>query len=129
MNPPSPRFTVGLVGKAVEQFERLAARAEQLALRDLLASVYRQIIEELETRPREWGDPFHNYRGLNATAYQRAILPAGLCRIRRSQHRSSRVDLEIGRPGRVSVRGLMLQSVGRAAYRRTSPGTRSGHKK
>jgi hypothetical protein len=78
MTPDSPRFTVGLVGTAVEQFERLTTRAERLDLRGLLADVYRNIIQALETRPRDWGDPFLNYRGLNATGYQRGIFPAGL---------------------------------------------------
>ncbi|MBP3957757.1 hypothetical protein J8F10_21100 [Gemmata sp. G18] len=78
MSPESPRFSVGLVGKAVEQLEQLTARAEQLDLRALLAAVYWQIIQSLETRPREWGDPFHNYRALDATSYSRAILPAGI---------------------------------------------------
>ena|SRR6266540_4243043 len=78
MNPASPRFTVGLVGKAVEQFEQLTARAEQRDLRELLSAVFRHVIQTLETSPREWGDPFRNYHGLNATGYQRAILPARL---------------------------------------------------
>jgi hypothetical protein len=78
MNPGSPRFTVGLVGKAVEHLEHLTIQAELLDLRELLTAVYGHIIETLETRPREWSDPFHNYRGLNATGYQRAILPARL---------------------------------------------------
>ncbi len=78
MNPGPARFAVGLVGKGHAHLEQLTARAELLDLRELLATVYRQIIETLQTRPREWGDPAHNYRGLDATGYQRAILPAGL---------------------------------------------------
>ena len=78
MNPEAPRFSVGLVGQAVAQFERLTARAESLDLRDWLNAVYRQIIETLRASPREWGDPIRNYRGLNATGYKRAILSAGL---------------------------------------------------
>lgn len=78
MNPGPSRFTVGLVGKAVGQFERLTEWAEQLDLPEVLAAAFRQIFEELETRPREWGDPSHNYRALDATGYQRAVLPAGL---------------------------------------------------
>src|SRR5262249_9185604 len=71
-------FTVGLVGKAVDQFEQLTTRAEQLGLGELLATVYAQIIQTLETRPREWGDPYTNYRGLNATGYGATLLPAGI---------------------------------------------------
>ena len=78
MNPEPPRFTVGLVGKAVEQFEQLTARAEQLGLGPLLAAVYQHVIATLETRPRDWGDPYHNYPVLNATGYAVAILAAGL---------------------------------------------------
>lgn len=79
MNPAPPFFSVSLVGKANEHLERLTERAEQLGLEELLAATYGQIIQTLETWPREWGDPSHNYRGLNATAYQRAIAPAGIC--------------------------------------------------
>ena len=78
MNPESPRFTVGLVGKAIPDLEQLTARAEALDLRELLATVFRHIIETLEAHPREWGDPIHDYHGLNATGYKHAILPAGL---------------------------------------------------
>jgi hypothetical protein len=78
MNPGSPRFTVGLVGKAVEHLEQLTVQAERLNLQELLSAVFRHVIETLETRPREWGDPFHDYPGLNATGYKRAILPARL---------------------------------------------------
>ena len=78
MRTGSPQFTVGVIGKAVEQFEQLTARAESLELQELLRAVVRLIVETLRTRPREWGDPVRNYRGLNATGYKQAILPAGL---------------------------------------------------
>jgi hypothetical protein len=78
MNSGQPHFSVGLVGEAVGQFEQLVARAEALGLGALLAAVYAQIIETLETRPREWGDPYKNYRALNATGYGATPLPAGI---------------------------------------------------
>lgn len=77
MNPTPPRFTVSVVGEAVGQFERLAERAEQLDLREALVIAYRFITNTLKTRPREWGDPIHNYHGLNATGYKQAILSVG----------------------------------------------------
>ncbi len=67
MNPAPPFFSVSLVGKAIEHVELLTERAEQRGLEDLLAATYGQIVHTLETWPREWGDPSHNYRGLNAT--------------------------------------------------------------
>jgi hypothetical protein len=90
MNPDPPPFTVSLVGKAVEQFRQVAARARRLDLTGALAIVYRHIFEALETRPREWGDPFYNYRGLDATSYRRAILPAGLV-VEYAAHNTDRV--------------------------------------
>lgn len=78
MNPGSPRFTVALVGKAVAHLEQLTERAERLGLQELLAVVYRHVIDTLETRPREWGDPDRDYHGLDATGYHKALLPAGL---------------------------------------------------
>ncbi len=79
MNPASPAFRVDFIGDAVGQLDRLTARAEELGLQDALALVYQLIIGTLKTRPLEWGDPFRDYRGLNLTAFQRAVLPAGIC--------------------------------------------------
>ncbi len=79
MNPAPSQFRVDFIGEAVGQLDDLTARAEQLGLRDALALAYRLIIGTLKTRPREWGDPFRNYRGLNTTAYQHAVTPAGIC--------------------------------------------------
>ena len=75
MNPEAPRFSVGLVGQAVAQFERLTARAESLDLRDWLNAVYRQIIETLRASPREWGDPVWNRPGLQLVEYARVNFP------------------------------------------------------
>ena len=36
----------------------------------------RQITSNLETRPREWGDPYTNFRNLNAVGFGRTILPS-----------------------------------------------------
>lgn len=62
----------------MDQFEQLAARAEQLGTGPFLAAVYQHVIDTLQTRPRKRGDPYHNYRVLNATGYAVAILSAGL---------------------------------------------------
>jgi hypothetical protein len=43
-----------------------------------MIEVIRKIKENLESRPREWGDPYTNYRGLKAVGYGRTILPARL---------------------------------------------------
>jgi hypothetical protein len=45
------------------------------------------MMENLETQPKEWGDPYINYRGLNAIAYGKTILPAQL-RIEYTVHNS-----------------------------------------
>ncbi len=69
MTQAPDRFRVELIGQASSHLERLTARAEQLDLRGLLIEVLREMMENLETRPREWGDPYINYRNLNAVGY------------------------------------------------------------
>ncbi len=78
MTPGAPMFTVRGVGRFPGQLERLIALAEDRGLRSLLLDILREITESLQTRPREWGDPYTNYRGLHAVGYGRSILPAGL---------------------------------------------------
>lgn len=78
MTPQPGRFRVELAGQARAHLERLTASAEQRGLRPLLLEVLRQVIENLEARPREWGDPYIYYRALNAVGYGRTILPARL---------------------------------------------------
>jgi hypothetical protein len=89
MSPESPRFSINLIGRAARQFERLAARAEERNLRGLLAALFRQIVQTLETRPREWGDPYCNYRGLSATGYG-VTLHSGRLRIAYAVHTRNR---------------------------------------
>ena len=78
MTPDPNRFTVELAGLAHSDLERLAVWAERRALRPLLAEVFRLLVENLETQPRDWGDPYHNYRDLNAVGYGKTITPGGL---------------------------------------------------
>ena len=78
MNPNPPPFTVRAIGQFPAQLDRLILLAQQRGLRPLLISALRQIRENLEFRPRDWGDPYVNYRGLDAVGYGRTIIPAGL---------------------------------------------------
>ena len=78
MTPESPRFAVALVGRVSNDLERLATWAERHDLRMLLTESLRQIIENLETQPREWGDPYFNFRALDAVAYGKTIAYADL---------------------------------------------------
>jgi hypothetical protein len=78
VSPDAPRFTVEGAGRFPTQLDRLIVIAQQRGLRTLLIEVLRQTLENLETRPRDWGDPYINYRGLNAVGYGRTILPAQL---------------------------------------------------
>lgn len=78
MTPGAPRFTVRGVGQFPPQLEQLITLAEERGLRPLLADILRQIVENLQTRPREWGDPYRNYRGMHAVGYGRSILPAAI---------------------------------------------------
>ena len=78
MTPAPERFTVQLAGMAGSNLQRLTAIAEQRNLQPLLVEVLRQVLEHLETNPREWGDPFVNYRAYHAVAYGKTIAAAGL---------------------------------------------------
>ncbi len=63
-------YRVELVGQAGHHLELLTTVAEQRGLRELLKEVLNEILIHLETHPFEWGDPYTNYRGLNAVGYE-----------------------------------------------------------
>ena len=76
MTPSPEQFTVHL--------------AVQRKLQPLLLEVVRQMIVNLETTPREWGDPYINYRALKAVGYGKTIAAAGL-RIGYAVHDTERI--------------------------------------
>jgi hypothetical protein len=78
MSSAQPRFAVHGVGRFSEQFDGLVKIAEDRGLRRLLAEVLQDILENLETQPRDWGDPYVNYRALNAVGYGRSIQSPGI---------------------------------------------------
>lgn len=89
MTPEGPRFKVQGIGRFPQQFDRLILSAEQRNLRSLLMEALRTILEHLETQPREWGDPYTNFRAMHAVAYGRTVVSAGL-RIEYTVHESER---------------------------------------
>jgi len=76
VTPEVPTFRVEAVGRFPLQLDGLIVIAEQRGLRSLLIEVLRQISDNLQSKPREWGDPYKNYRGLNAVGFGKAILPS-----------------------------------------------------
>lgn len=76
MTPAPLRFTVHLAGQARSEVEGLAAIAANRGLRPVFAEILRMMMANLETQPREWGDPYNNYPTLNAVSYERTVLPA-----------------------------------------------------
>ncbi len=90
MIPETPRYIVQGAGQFHVQFDRLIHLAEQRNLRPVLIDGLRHILENLETRPQEWGDPYSNYRGLHAVAYGRTVVTAGL-RVEYTVHESKRL--------------------------------------
>jgi hypothetical protein len=80
-------FTVEGIGKFAGHLDRLILLAESRGLRTLLVEVLRQMSENLKHHPREWGDPYRNYRGLDAVAYEKTILPARI-RVKYAVHNS-----------------------------------------
>ena len=87
MIPDGPRFSLQGVGRFPVHLDGLVARAEQRGLRSLLIEVLRQVSDNLERNPREWGDPYMNYRGLKAVGYGKLILPARI-RVEYAVHNS-----------------------------------------
>jgi hypothetical protein len=78
MSASSEKIVVRLGGKAATHSQRLKGIAQERKLEPLLQEVFVQMMANLETRPREWGDPYRNYRSLNAVGYGKTILEAGL---------------------------------------------------
>jgi hypothetical protein len=90
MTPHPGRFTVELVGKARAEFDGLAALADRFELRRMLSQVVREIPENLERQPQEWGDPYSNFPALNAIGYGKTMTPTRL-RITYSVHNTERL--------------------------------------
>ena len=88
--PPPESFTVNGVGLFPQQLERLLRIADHRGLRSVLLGALRELRQELQLHPREWGDPYQNYRSLNVVGYERAILPVKL-RVSYSVHETERV--------------------------------------
>jgi hypothetical protein len=90
MTPHPGRFTVELIGKARTDFDGLAALADRFGLRRILSQVVRELLENLETQPREWGDPYSNFPALSAVGYGKTMTPTRL-RITYSVHNTERL--------------------------------------
>ena len=78
MNNAPEMFTVRFAGFALSQLQRLRTIAKQRNLQPLLLEVVRQMMQNLETSPREWGDPYRNFRALQTVRYGKTIMAAGL---------------------------------------------------
>lgn len=78
MNENSKQYRVELAGQGDSHLRRLVVIAEQRNLEPVLFEVMSQVIENLESNPREWGDPYNNYRALCAVGYGKTISSAGL---------------------------------------------------
>ena len=90
MSDSLPPYQLHAVGRFPEQLDRLRATAEQRQVRALMIDVGRQMLDQLRTRPREWGDPYSNYRGLNAVGYGRTTIEAGI-RVEYAVHDAERL--------------------------------------
>jgi hypothetical protein len=79
MNPPPGRFQVSWNPRARQQVNALALRAAASRFSTSFAEELARVVELLETRPREWGDPLYSlqaarlsvYRGLHAQIWVR----------------------------------------------------------
>ena len=78
MNPDSPNYRLGAIGQFKGQLDGLLELAESRDLQSLLLEVIREMSDRLRRDPREWGDPYRNYRGLHAVGYGRTIQEAGI---------------------------------------------------
>jgi hypothetical protein len=68
---PVPPFRLSIIPKCRERIQTLADRAVGVGLGPLFAKTLREIRRQLETHPREWGDPSYRFHGLGAVSYLR----------------------------------------------------------
>lgn len=66
-----PQFRITIVPACGERIRTLADRATAIGKGVEFAQVLSDIRENLQSRPREWGDPNYRYHGLRGTSYLR----------------------------------------------------------
>lgn len=65
---PPPPFDVDLSAALRERIDALGERAAERGIAGRFWSAVDEIMENLRTRPREWGEPFSKLRGFQMTA-------------------------------------------------------------
>ena len=66
-----PPFRLSIVPKCRQRIHVLAERAMSAGLGMLFAKTLREIRRQLQTRPREWGDPEYRFHAVGAISYLR----------------------------------------------------------
>jgi hypothetical protein len=66
-----PPFQLTIIPKCRERVQSLADRAVASGLGRLFARLLAETRRQLESRPREWGDPNYRFHGLGAVSYLR----------------------------------------------------------
>jgi hypothetical protein len=75
MNTPTvPPFRVTLAGTCAARLQVLAGEAKRLGLAPRFAQFLRHMMESLEQRPREWGDPLSGKYWMQSVVYRRYVL-------------------------------------------------------
>jgi hypothetical protein len=65
---PPPPFDLDMSAATRERIDVLGERAAQLGIAGQFWWAIDEIMEELRTRPRDWGEPFRNLSGFQMTA-------------------------------------------------------------
>jgi hypothetical protein len=68
---PAPPFRLSIIPACRERIQSLANRAMAAGLGPLFARTLTEMRRQLESRPREWGDPNYRFHGLGAISYLR----------------------------------------------------------
>jgi hypothetical protein len=66
------------VGQFSGQLDRLLRVAEERGPQAVLLDILREVRDEVQRHPREWGDPYTNLRALNVVRYGRPLLPSAI---------------------------------------------------
>jgi hypothetical protein len=59
---PAPPYEFDMSGELKERIRRMLMRAAQLGIGQDVAIAFREVIDVVTNRPRDWGDPLRHYR-------------------------------------------------------------------
>ena len=67
---PAPPYEFDMSGELKDRLRRMLTRAAQLHIGHETAIAFREIIEAVTNRPKEWGDPLRHFRASQMVYYR-----------------------------------------------------------